>query len=157
MKYQIDQSGKVEKTSKITIVAFSNGERGSVSLSSKDKKILQNIFRKAGKVKMFSVQTFSVLVFILIKNFKLENKNIIIDREYPGHENLIRSFVVQLSLKQLKVKIDPSLISFQVIGKSSKAHGIANKSFKSKKADFKVTFEEILALILIATKKSGVS
>lgn len=57
-KYQIDQSGKIEQTNKLTIVAFSNDKSGSVLLSASDKRVLQEIYRKAGKPRVFPTQTF---------------------------------------------------------------------------------------------------
>ena len=148
MKYQIDQSGKIEQTNIITVVAFSNGESGSLLLSAKDKKILQEIFRKANKTKIFSIQVFAALVFLLIKNYMFKNETMVIDKEYPGHENLIRSYIVQLVNTQPKIKIEASNINFKTIGKSSNAHEVANKCFKNRKAEKNTNFKEVLALVL---------
>lgn len=41
MTLRIDQSGRIEQTNKLTIIAFSNDKQGTVKLSSKDKRILQ--------------------------------------------------------------------------------------------------------------------
>jgi len=60
-KYQIDQSGKIEQTNKVTIVAFSNDKSGSVMLSASDKRALQEIYRKAGKPRVFPTQVFAAL------------------------------------------------------------------------------------------------
>ena len=38
MSYEVDQSGKVERTSVNTVVAFSNSKTGYIYLKAKDKK-----------------------------------------------------------------------------------------------------------------------
>jgi hypothetical protein len=149
MKYEIDQSGKIEQTNRLTVVAFSNDKKASISLSTKDKKILQDVFRKANKPKMFSIQVFAALIFLLIKKYGIVKGKIIIDKEYPGHESLIKSYITQLINKSLKNNSKEVRIIFKVIGKSSDAHAVANKCFKKKKADVKADFKEILALILL--------
>src|SRR3989344_1701383 len=147
MKYQIDQSGKIEQTNKITVIAFSNHKSGSISLASKDKKILQEIYRNANKPKMFAIQVFATLVFLLIRKYKLDSQTITIDKEYPGYENLIKSYIFQLIRKSIITNSNNLVISFQTIGKSSGAHEVANKCFKKGKTDFKTDYKEVLGLI----------
>lgn len=149
MKYQIDQSGKIEQTNKVTIIAFSNGKSGSVKLSSTDKRYLQDIYRQAGKSKSFALQVFSALLYALLEKFKLEKIMLVIDKEYPGHEDLIRSYLIQLARKRDKIKLSPEEIRFGLVGKSSIVHGIASKAFRINKGDFSVNSKTILALVLM--------
>lgn len=65
MSYQIDQSGKIEQTSKVTVIALSNSKQASIILKAKDKRDLQGIFRQAGKPKVFTIQVFSALTYLL--------------------------------------------------------------------------------------------
>lgn len=46
MQIEIDQSGKIEDTSKDTVLALSNGTQFSIKISRNIKRELQNIFRK---------------------------------------------------------------------------------------------------------------
>jgi hypothetical protein len=151
-KIQIDQSGKVEQTNKITIVAFSNGKSGSVKLRAKDKRYLQSIYQQAEKPKMFSLQVFAALLYLLLEKFKIQSTMVIIDKEYPGHETLIKSYIMQLVRKRGKLKLPTDYIRFELVGKSSNAHGVASKAFKNNRADFTVDTEDVLAHILLYEK-----
>lgn len=150
--YEIDQSGKVEQTNKITIVAFSNDKNGSISLSSSDKRNLEAIYRQAGKGKIFPIQVFAALVYLLIEKYALEERVIVIDTEYPGHANLIRSYVVQLANKLKKIDLLAENIRFEQVGKSSNAHSVAYNSFKKKRRDKKASAKDILACVLLYEK-----
>ena len=152
MKYQIDQSGKIEQTNKITIIAFSNSKYGSIRLKAKDKRYLQDIYRQAGKTKSFTLQIFSALLYLLFEKFKLEKTSVMVDKEYPGHEALIRSYLIQLSSKRRKIILSPDEIRFGLVGKGSNVHGVASKAFKLNRADFSVSSKEILALVLMYEK-----
>lgn len=66
MVIEIDQSEKIEYTHKNTVVAFSNGISGSIIIKSKEKRKIQEIFRKAGKPKIFVYDLFAALIFILL-------------------------------------------------------------------------------------------
>lgn len=150
--YQIDQSGKIEQTNKVTILAFSNGKHGSIKLKAKDKRYLQNIYRQAGKPKSYTLQVFSALLYLLFEKHKLEKTVVVIDKEYPGHDLLIRSYLIQLANKRVKIKLVPEDLRFGLVGKGSNAHGVASKAFKANRADFSISSEEILALILLYEK-----
>jgi hypothetical protein len=84
MKIEIDQSGKIEKTSKHTYLALSNSEHFVLKISSTEKKKIQNYFRNIGKPRIFIYATFASLLAILFKNIKHKSNQIIIDIEYPG-------------------------------------------------------------------------
>ena len=68
MIIEIDQSGKIENTSKNTVIAFSNEIFGSILVKAKDKREIQKIFRKIGKPRIFVYRLFAILIFLLIKN-----------------------------------------------------------------------------------------
>lgn len=146
--YQIDQSGKIEQTNKVTVIAFSNGKHGSVKIAARDKRYLQDIYRRAGKSKSFTIQVFSALLYLLFEKFKLERIVVVVDREYPGHEPIIKSYLIQLADKRGKIKLSTDNIRFGLVGKGSSSHGVASKAFKANRADFSVSKEEILSLIL---------
>lgn len=46
MKIEIDQSGKIEQTSELTVIAFSNGKSATIMISASE---IQKKFRKIGK------------------------------------------------------------------------------------------------------------
>ena len=146
MKIEIDQSGKIENTSRHTFVAFSNDEHFVLKINSREKRKLQKYFRSIGKSRLFIYITFATLIVILLKHFKSETKQITIDVEYPGKSNLIRDLIENLS---------PGLsgdISFHRIGKNSPAHYLAHGvAIKKSKPDLIIDANQLLKLI----KKSG--
>lgn len=147
MRYQIDQSGKIEKTNRLTVICFSNRKCHTLLILAKDKQYLQKIFRKTGKPKMFIIQTFACLVYLLLKEELPKINQIIIDREYPGYEGLIKHYLLQLIRQDLR-NFPSEKIEFAEIGRRSFAHLRAYQAYRSKKADRKIKAEDILGLIL---------
>lgn len=138
MNYQIDQSGKVEQTNKDTVVAFSNSKVGAVILSKKEKRHLQEHFRRIGMPSIFVDATFTILIFLLIKN--IPNRKWIVDIEYPGHTKTIEKMYDSLSNKSID-------FHWKLVGKSSPAHDMAYKVYTGKlKVGKRVTAEEIWKL-----------
>lgn len=89
MKIEIDQSGRVEYTSHDTVIAFSNSKKGAIIIKAKDKREIQDVFRKMGKGQLFVIRLFTILIFILLKKEK-EIDDITIDIEYPGWDAQIK-------------------------------------------------------------------
>jgi len=148
--YQIDQSGKVEQTQIDTIVALANGTDGSVLCKTQTKRILQEVFRRQKRAKLFPYLTFAALVAILIKICAPKRK-VIIDTEYYGHNNLIRERII--AYLRLLGQQNMMPIEFGYVGKNSPAHTLAaHVGNKKRKPTKKVTLEEILKL-LFAIKK----
>jgi len=148
MKIEIDQSSKIEYTSKDTVVAFSNGKQKALLIRASDKREIQKVFREAGKPDMFVYKTFAILIYFLIKKDIKDIQEIVIDKEYPGKEYLIKHLFLQI-LRGQKKAIDKENIYFKQIGKKSKAHEKAINTFQGKiKPDIVVSFKEILAFII---------
>lgn len=148
MTLEIDQSGKVEYTSKNTVLADSSGQ--SIIFKAVDKRNLQKIFRLAGKPNAFVYQTFTALL-ILLMEFHKEQLNecvFIIDGEYPGWEEKIRSGIILASLRR-NLNLSPGQIRFGLIGRKSPAHGNAYNIFKGKKkADKIIKLQEVLKIVM---------
>lgn len=69
MIYQIDQSGKIEDTNKLTVVAYAGNKVKSITISSSEKQKLMNTMRSydhPGKVFIF--KAFAGLVYLLLKD-----------------------------------------------------------------------------------------
>ncbi|OGH05974.1 MAG: hypothetical protein A2W22_03545 [Candidatus Levybacteria bacterium RBG_16_35_11] len=150
--YQVDQSGKIEQTNKVTIIAFSNTKNGSIKLLAKDKRYLQKIYRQAGKSKIYIFQVFSALLYLLLEKSKIGRAIIVIDKEYPGQEALIKSYLTQLVQKRGRIKLNFDELRFDFIGKGSNAHGVASRAYKINRANYIASKEEILSLILLYEK-----
>lgn len=92
MRFEIDQSGKVEDTAKLTIVAFANGKAKSLKISAVQKRKVVFTLREFSFGKTFIFKIFAGLIFLLIKDEKAPE--IVIDREYPGHEATIKELLL---------------------------------------------------------------
>jgi hypothetical protein len=148
MRVEVDQSWKIENTNKHSVLAFSDGFASSVLIPAKDKKLLQEFFRAAGKPEMFVYRTFAILAYHLVKDCLDKIDTIVFDREYPSKEALIKDLFLQLVRKD-KPDFDKNSIWFDEIGKKSNAHWEAYWVFKSEKEPTKIiTHQMVLKEIL---------
>ncbi len=139
MKVEIDQSGKIEDTNRDTVIAFANGRRRAVLITSKTKRRLQEVYRQIGQPRVFVINTFCAGLALLLKKELKSGDIVLIDEEYSGYEQLIEA----LLRKMLGEKHDPN-ISFMQVGKSSPAHILAVSVYRGAlKADRLLTFEEL--------------
>lgn len=122
--YYIDQSGKIEQTDKQTVLSCVNDEVSAVILSAKDKRRLQEYFRKQGQPRLFIVAVFTICLYYLLKSKK--NCTVKIDKEYEGQTEVIFKILNNL-LKNKNISV-----VWANLGKNSKAHDIAYKIFKEK-------------------------
>ncbi len=130
MKIEIDQSGKVEETARITVIGDSKGN--IITIKSKDKQIIQEIYRKEKQPRKFVIQLFSLLTTFLIAKTIDNSITYSIDTEYPNKEEEITSLILYFS-EILNIKISRHQIQFKRIGKSSLAHKTSHKGYKEKK------------------------
>ncbi|MGB4965736.1 MAG: hypothetical protein WBO77_01350 [Microgenomates group bacterium] len=132
MVYQIDQSGKVEDTARNTVLALCNGSKRTVLITAQTKRELQERFRIAEMPRRFVYLSFVAGLFYLLEHLK-QVKTIIIDTEYPGHEESIGKMLANLLAEYDKPK---HTIRFARIGNRPKVHYLAKDVFdKKKKAD----------------------
>lgn len=141
MKYQIDQSIKIENTSKSTYIALTNGTQAIYSINAYDKQELKKYFRKLNKPLLFKLFTFSVICAKAIDSLKPDQ--VYIDREYVSHERNIKSIILLIFRLQ---DHETPIIHFSNIGKSSPAHLKAYQAMKSKKSDKKISSAEVIKL-----------
>lgn len=153
MKYQIDQSGKIEQTNLHTIIALSNGKKFTVLLKKNDKRIIEKVYGERGNSRSYISLVFAALLAIAIVSYN-KNIHVTVDKEYTGHEQIIKerciTYIHRLN-KDLKITIE-----FGHVGKLSNAHSLAAKVSRNKQIPDKiVTLSEVLELTL-DIKKSGV-
>lgn len=143
---EIDQSGRVEETNRSTIVALADKNNAfTIELPARVKIELLNVYRRLGKPKAFPVIVFSQLVFMTMLRSKLFPKILIIDIEYPSHENSIKNIIIT-SCKRFK-KMAPE-IYFSNIGKKDPAHISAWKTYtKNKKPNIILKIEDFKGYI----------
>lgn len=126
----IDQSGRVEETNKVTIVALADKKKSfTIALLPKTKKELLSVFRKSGKPKTFPIVIFSDIVFMTMLRSKTFPQELIIDMEYPGHDNTIKNIIITLC-RRFKKKTPE--VYFANIGKNDPAHFAARDTYTKK-------------------------
>jgi hypothetical protein len=143
MNYQIDQSGKIEDTKKLTVVAYANGSIKTLKISAVEKRKLITILRVQDyPQKAFIYKAFAGLIFLLLKDEQVDNVQI--DKEYPGNENIIKIILFQLFDKTNKKRPE---VSFTLIGKNSPAHKAAIATFRGqRKPDLIIKAVDLLRL-----------
>lgn len=144
MQYQIDQSGKIEDTHRLTIVVFANGKVKSLKISAVEKQKLVKAMRAFDyPKKIFIFKIFACLIFFLIKDEKIDS--VMIDKEYPGHEPVIKDVLLRV-FKLANSKIPD--ISFGEIKKKSPAHKVALEVFRGKRdADIIVGAKQVIRVL----------
>jgi len=148
MKIYIDQSGKIETTNRFTVIAYANGRNKAITISSIEKRKLQQTFRSAGKPEMFIFKTFAILMYLLIKDDLQKITCIVIDREYFGRESLIKKYLIEL-IRHGGDTFDANDIHFTEIGKKSSAHNAAISVFrKTKKPELVVKYKDVIKWII---------
>ena len=147
MKIEIDQSIKIEQTSKDTIIGLSNKKTFTVLIKAKTKRKLQEEFRKRGKPRLFVYRTFIAGVVLLLRYAKIDNlAQIVIDQEYFGNERVLTSMFLEMWSRYFETIPE---ISFGRIGKKSNAHNISYLTMKGEyKANRILDFTEIEKLAL---------
>lgn len=143
MKCFIDQSGKVEDSSKLTVVAMVDGKIKSLLINSREKRKVLRIMREIefpGRVFVYKI--FAGLVFLLVKKERVNE--LFIDDEYPGHGPLIKDIIIKL-FEGHKLKVPH--INFGLIGKNNEAHKVALETFRGKRdADVIVNAKDVFGL-----------
>ena len=117
-------------------------------MRAKDKREVEKILQKTGKTKVFVYKLFAVLIFLLIKQHLKEIDEIAIDQEYPGKENLIRSFLIR-EIKKIRPNFSSESVVFKQIGKKSRAHFVAYGVIANQKQPGKIVgVREILKFFI---------
>lgn len=126
MRFEIDQSGRIEETNRDTIIAIANKDLSfAIRIKANIKRQIELKYRKIKKPKMFAVYGFTAGVIILIKKSKIKQGTVIIDIEYPGYEKMI----ITILRKYLTDRFEFRFLS---IGRKSLAHNRAYLTFKKK-------------------------
>ena len=135
MSVEIDQSGKIEQLSVNTVVALANDCSSAVFISvSSKRKLFIKLKHSKTKRNVLYPTLFTILIFIALKQLKVFPNILLVDEEYTGKDEIIKSLLTKLILKT-RPKWDGE-IRFVRVGKPSPSHklawGIYNKNKKLK-------------------------
>ncbi|MAG44594.1 hypothetical protein CL633_01765 [bacterium] len=86
-----------------SFLAIANDIEYAVRIPAKVKRKLQAIFREQGRMRVFTYRVFSAGIVLLIKDNLRKLNDIVIDREYMGHENFIKDMILKM-LKKMRRK-----------------------------------------------------
>lgn len=147
MTVKINQSNKIEQTSKDTIVGLANEASFTALIKSRTKRKLQEEFRRQGRPRLFVYRTFIASVVLLLKYAQLGRvSEVIIDQEYFGKDKMLKSMFLEM-WSRFFTEIPE--ISFERVGKKSKVHSICYFTMKGKyKPNVAIRFEELRWLAL---------
>lgn len=138
MRYQIDQSGKIENTEKPTVIAVCNHTTVAILIPAKVKRQFQEICRHRGLTRLYIYVLFAIGVSLLLTELKTRSK-ITIDTEYPGKEKLLND-LIKIFVGKQKINLD-----FARIGNRPKVHYAAHDVYTQKnEADKVISLQEIL-------------
>lgn len=142
---EVDQSGKVEQLNTGTAVAFSNGERRGLFISTREKRLVVSYLKRSPSYAgNFGPIFFAVLVYLLIRNEKFTS--VLIDEEYTGKEEIIERVITRCWRSSRKIP----LVQFGLVGRLAPVHIFVWKIHRAKGRDLrgrKITAKEILRLL----------
>lgn len=141
---EVDVSGQLGDT-KDTVFAFSNGEKFSIIISGKVKRIILDLYRESkSRSKDFPLHFYIAGLKILFRSCGKNISSVILDREVVGHEAKVKYI--------FETKFDSVEISS--IGRKSPAHNLAHSVFQGKQPPNKrVKTEEIIVEMGLWPKK----
>ena len=91
------------------------------------------------------VLIYSTLLYLLLKDYMEKLDRVVIDREYTGHEALIKDRVMALCGRR-GVSVNRDQVVFDWVGKKSPAHKLAYRAYKGvMKPDRLISASEVLA------------
>lgn len=147
MRVEIDQSGKIEQLNKNTVIAFSNKYQYSVLIPKQIKQKFYRLYR--GKTKNLRYRLYIIGIYYCLKNYLSQQESVIIDCEYIGKDNLIKSLLLNLIKREHQHPINSGIIRFSRIGKNSNAHAVAIDVYRgNRKPNHILSIKDIEKLII---------
>ena len=139
MKFEIDQSGKIELLSVDTIIACSNNKQYSIKIP---KEIKQRIYYNyKNKLKQLRYKLFCVGIYYCIERLLMASELIVIDDEYHGKNNLVKCILLSYIRKKYP-NFSNKIIRFGSIGRESNAHHLAIETFRKEHMPNEIISEE---------------
>ena len=152
MPIEVDQSNKIERTEKDTILALSNDERRAILIPARVKReAIAWLKRRKKSSKMIYLRLFAAGLFILLRprlaNIIKRGQQIVIDTEYEGHESKIKGMLLRYA-HAAGFQLSKEAVSFARVGKSSSAHQTAWQVQRGRLApDHRVSLNELIELV----------
>jgi hypothetical protein len=146
MHVEVDQSGKIERTSHDTVVAFSNDFDYAILIPARVKREIIATLKSRGK-RRAHLLLFATVLYELLRDHLEQLDSITVDVEYEGSEPYIKLELLRL-IWQANPDYPGERINFSRIGKKSAAHKRALATYRGRtKADRLVTKRTLMGLL----------
>ena len=144
---EVDQSGKIEQSGP-TVLAFSDGISHAILVPSEVKTEGFHTLRKRGKSREIALLLlFSACLYLLLKGHLDQLQKVIIDEEYTGQEDNIKSFLLEYAKRRGQFW-EPERVDFARVGKGSPADKKARAVREGKDKGYReIALEELLELV----------
>ncbi len=152
MPIEVDQSNKIERMDKDTILAFADGRSFSVVIPARVKRrALEILVSKKKPRKMAYLMLFAAGLFILLRDYLSQaadpEETVVIDTEYSGREADIRATLLRYAQKK-GWALRAERFVFRQVGKGSRAHVLAWNVQRGKlRAGYRITLKDLSRLI----------
>ena len=142
---QVDQSGRIEALTVDTALGFSNERQGAILISATVKRnCSKQLFARGIRPKMISIRMLAAGLYLLLEKHLNQIESVTIDREFPGWEAEIKGLLLQQIYRRAP-RFASERITFGEIGKTSRAHNVAWRTYRKERAPEKrMTLGELL-------------
>jgi hypothetical protein len=124
---EVDQSGRIEEFGRDTVVAVSNGFTYTIRLTAAVKGELRGVLAERGvRKKLIPLRIFVATIILAILEYKDSLTFLMIDQEYTGYDNELRTLVVD-RMRAIGTRFERDSVWVTAIGKKSPAHRAAIK------------------------------
>jgi len=145
----VDQSGRTDRLTMDTVLAFSDRIRSSILISKAVKRECYDRLKAWGVRKgRIGIKLFIAGLVLLLQDHIAALETITIDQEYVGGaQGDIKSELVQ-RLRQRRPDLRSDQVVLRSIGKKSRAHQLALETYRGKRQpDRRVGVEEVLGAL----------
>lgn len=152
MPIEVNQSNKIERTEKDTILALSNDEQRAIIIPAQVKReAIAWLKGRKRSSKMIYLHLFAAGLFILLRprlaDIIKRGQQIVIDTEYEGHESKIKGMLLRYA-HAAGFQLSKEAVSFAQVGKSSGAHQTAWRVQRGELApDHRASLNELMELL----------
>jgi hypothetical protein len=142
---EVDQSGRIEVLTVDTALGFSDDRQAAILIPAAVKRNCSKELRGRGvRPKMISIRMFAGGLFLLMENYLNQIAIVTIDQEFPGWEAEIKGLLLK-RIRQRVPDFASENIVFGQIGKTSRAHQVAWRTYREERVpEKKVTLGELL-------------
>ncbi len=160
MILHVDQSIKWEVTKADTVLALASTGRDTIEATvvvpATVKRACLEVLRRRGHRGTSTVlRLFSATLFLLLEPYAAMADRIVIDSEYPGHEQDIQGALLN-HLRRKHPRYDAARLAFGHVRKSSSAHRLALRTMRGQKKPGRVLrADDLLALLGKKEKDRG--